>query len=193
VVLGPVDDREVDAVDLQRLGDRVAAEALEHAVAVLGDHVVGCPVYVLLELPVERRVVLRPLPVDGDGVVRLPALDRLAQTDAVAEPLGQIALPQVLRVDHVRVGVEDLEPVLHDTVPLDVRWCATWARRSSSLTRSRSPTRPARAHRKPWSRTRNAAVRGASTWPAAWPASTRRCRGSRPATRCPRTPTATTS
>ena len=112
VVLGAVDHHHVDAFGRERGGDAVAGEALHRDVAVLGHHVVGGPVDRLLELAVDRRRVLREATVDGDRVVVVEAR-RGCAGHAVAVPLVEEPRPEIGRVDHVGVGVEDLVSAPH--------------------------------------------------------------------------------
>ena len=94
-------------------GDEITAEALGHDLfAVLDDHVLGRPVDGLLELPEDARRVLRPAPVDGDGVVVVEALDGLAGDTALVLRVEE-ARPDVRRIDDMCVGVEDLETLAH--------------------------------------------------------------------------------
>ena len=123
VVLGAVDHHGVDALVRDGVGDTVTGEALgDDLLAVLGDHVVGGPVDGLLELAEDRRQVLGVATVDRDGVVVVEAGDRLA-VDPVDELLVEKPRPEVGRVHHVGVSVENLEPVAH-RYPL--RFPDTW-------------------------------------------------------------------
>ena len=54
--------------------------------------------------------------VDGDGVVVVEPGDGPA-TDSIAELLVEKARPQIGRVVHVGVGIEDLETVAHVVLP----------------------------------------------------------------------------
>ncbi len=113
VVLGAVDDHDVDAFDLERLGDPVAGEALgDDLLTELLDHVVGGPVDRLLELPVEDGRVLGPAPVDRHRVVRVET-GRRPTPDPMPELLVEEAIPEIRGIDHVGIRVENLEAVLH--------------------------------------------------------------------------------
>ena len=113
VVLGPVDDHDVDAFGLERGRDAIAAEPLQDEIfAVLGDHVVGGPVDRLLEAAVDAREMLRPAAVDRHRVVVVEARRTLA-ADAFTETPVEEARPEIGRIDHVGIGVEHSQAVTH--------------------------------------------------------------------------------
>src|SRR5262249_11796232 len=152
VELGPIDHHHVDTLDLDRLRHPVAGEPLgDDLLAVLRDHVRGRPVDRLLELAVDGGRVLAPAAVDRDRVVMVET-GRAATAHPIHESLVEEPGPEVGGIDHMSIGVEDLQAVAHVASTADATKRAPgWlrgARKPSSRssrpggTRS-SPSRPA--------------------------------------------------
>jgi len=117
VVARAVQHHHVDALDAHRVGHAGPVEAAAHHVAVLLGHLLRRPADGLLEAAVQNGRVLRIASIDQRGSELVPARDRLLPADSVLEPLVEEPLPDVARLHHVRIRIEDLHPVSHVVLP----------------------------------------------------------------------------